>query len=132
MLDEDGGVLQASKCLVAFQISLLSVQSLATVCVLQCHKFTLTVMSEIQNVFVKSGGVLKDYHKVTEIVPGERVTVRTDCSDFRARRVIITAGPWTPKIMRQLGVELPIVVRLLVKYMYNYAIGGHSVFNFHG
>ena len=133
VLDEDGEVLQASKCLAAFQVSLLSAQSLATVCVLQCHKFTVTVMSEIiQNVFVKSGGVLKDYHKVTEIVPGERVTVRTDRGDFRARRVIITAGPRTLKIMRQLGVELPIVVRLLVKYMYNYAIGGRSVFNFHG
>ena len=51
-----------------------------------------------------------------EIVPGESVTtVRTNNGDFMARRVIITAVPWTPKIMRQLGVELPIVVRLLVK-----------------
>ena len=54
---------------------------------------------------------MKDYHKVTEIVPGESVTtVRTNHGDFVARRLIITAGPWTPKIMRQLGVELPIVV----------------------
>ena len=63
---------------------------------------------------MKCGGILKDYHKVTEIVPGENVTnttVRTNHGDFRARRVIITAGPWTPKIMRQLGLELPIVVR---------------------
>ena len=59
---------------------------------------------------MKSGGVLKDYHKVTEIIPGERVAVRTNHSDFTARRVIITAGPWTPKIMRQLGVEMPVVV----------------------
>jgi glycine/D-amino acid oxidase-like deaminating enzyme len=59
---------------------------------------------------VKSGGVLKDYHKVTEIVPGERVTVKTNHGDFSARRVIITAGPWTPKIMKQLGVDLPITV----------------------
>ena len=61
---------------------------------------------------MKSGGVLKDYHKVTEIIPGERVTVKTNHDDYSARRVIITAGPWTPKIMRQLGVELPVVVRL--------------------
>ena len=54
---------------------------------------------------------MKDCHKVTEIVPGESVTtVRTIHGDFMARRVIITAGPWTPKIMRKLGVELPIVV----------------------
>ena len=60
---------------------------------------------------MKCGGTLKDCHKVTEIVPGESVTtVRTIHGDFMARRVIITAGPWTPKIMRQLGVELPIVV----------------------
>ena len=61
---------------------------------------------------MKYGGVLKDYHKVTEIIPGERVTVKTNHGDFVAKRVIITAGPWTPKIMRQLGVELPIVVSL--------------------
>ena len=60
---------------------------------------------------MKCGGTLKDYHKVTEIVPGESVTtVRANHGDFMARRVIITAGPWTPKIMRKLGVELPIVV----------------------
>jgi glycine/D-amino acid oxidase-like deaminating enzyme len=59
---------------------------------------------------VKYGGVLKDYHEVTEIVPGERVTVKTNHGDFSAGRVIITAGPWTPKIMNQLGVDLPITV----------------------
>ena len=63
---------------------------------------------------MKSGGVLKDYHKVTEINPGERVTVKTNHGDFSARRVIITAGPWTPKIMKQLGVYLPIVVSQLI------------------
>ena len=61
---------------------------------------------------MKSGGVLKDYHKVTEIVPGEKVTVRTNHGDFSAKRVIITAGPWAPKIMRQVGVELPVVVKI--------------------
>ena len=63
---------------------------------------------------MKSGGVLKDYHKVTEVVSGERVTVKTNHGDFSAGRVIITAGPWTPKIMIQLGVELPIVVRYIL------------------
>ena len=63
---------------------------------------------------MKSGGVLKDYRKVTEIIPGERVTVKTNHGDFSARRVIITAGPWTPKIMKQLGVDLPIVVRYII------------------
>ena len=66
---------------------------------------------------MKSGGVLKDYHKVTEIIPGERVTVKTNHGDFSARRVIITAGPWTPKIMKQLGVELPIVVRYILEIL---------------
>ena len=59
---------------------------------------------------MRSGGVLKDYHKVMEVVPGERVTVKTNHGDFSARRVIITSGPWTPKIMKQLGVDLPITV----------------------
>ena len=59
---------------------------------------------------MKSGGVLKDYHKVIEIIPGERVTVKTNHGDFSAGWVIITAGPWTPKIMKQLGMDLPITV----------------------
>ena len=62
---------------------------------------------------MESGGILKDYHKVTDIIPGDVVTVRTTSGDFKAKRVIITAGPWTPKIMRQLGVELPVVVCLM-------------------
>ena len=54
---------------------------------------------------------MKDYHKVTEIIPGNMVTVKTNRGNFTAKRVIITAGPWTPKLMKPLGVELPIVVR---------------------
>ena len=56
---------------------------------------------------------MKDYHKVTRIIPGDIVTVRTNHGDLTAKRVIITAGPWTPKMMKQLGVKLPIVVRTL-------------------
>ena len=56
---------------------------------------------------------MKDYHKVTDIIPGHMVTVKTTSGDFTAKKVVITAGPWTPKIMRQLGVELPVVVSQL-------------------
>ena len=47
---------------------------------------------------------------MTNIIPGDVVTVKTTNGDFTAKKVIITAGPWTPKIMKQLRVELPVVV----------------------
>ena len=49
--------------------------------------------------------MLKDYHKVTDIIPGDTVTVtvRTNKGDFEGRRVIITAGPWGPAIVKKLG-----------------------------
>ena len=54
--------------------------------------------------------MLKDYHKVTDIIPGDTVTVRTNKGDFEGRRVIITAGPWGPAIVKKLGVDLPFKV----------------------
>ena len=64
----------------------------------------------IEDLFVQGGGVLKDYHKVTDIIPGDTVTVRTNKGDFEGRRVIITAGPWGPAIVKKLGVDLPFKV----------------------
>ena len=63
-----------------------------------------------QNLFVKGGGVIKDYHEVTDIVPGEVVTVKTNKGTFGGRKVVITAGPWGPAIIKKLGIELPFKV----------------------
>ena len=47
---------------------------------------------------------------MTEIIPGDTVTVKTDKGDFRTKKIVITAGPWAPKIMGKLGVNLPFKV----------------------
>ena len=56
--------------------------------------------------------MIKDYHKVTEIIPGDMVTVKTNKCSFEARKVIITAGPWGSAMVKRLGVDLPFKVRL--------------------
>ena len=65
-----------------------------------------------QTLFVEAGGVLKDEHPVTEIIPGETVTVRTSKGSFQTRRLVITVGPWAPKLLQSLRVELPYEVCL--------------------
>ena len=64
----------------------------------------------LQDLFVRGGGVLLDNHCVTDILPGDRVTVRTNRGDFLSQKVIITAGGWAPKLLSKLGVELPLEV----------------------
>ena len=66
-----------------------------------------------QTLFMEAGGVLKDEHPVTEIIPGETVTVRTSKGSFQTRRLVITVGPWAPKLLQSLRVELPYEVCLL-------------------
>ena len=54
---------------------------------------------------------------MTEIIPGDTVTVRTGKGDFKTKKIVITAGPWAPKIMEKLGVKLPFKVgQLVIEY----------------
>ena len=62
--------------------------------------------------------MLLDNHCVTDILPGDRVTVRTNRGDFLSQKVIITAGGWAPKLLSKLGVELPLKVYDVYLYMY--------------
>ena len=57
-----------------------------------------------------AGGEFLDNHQVTAITPGPEVTIATNHGDFQARRLVITAGAWAPRIARQLGLELPFTV----------------------
>jgi sarcosine oxidase len=41
-------------------------------------------------------------------VAGDGVEVETDGNTFRGRRLIVAAGAWTNKVLRHVGVELPI------------------------
>ena len=55
--------------------------------------------------------MIKDYHKVTEVIPGRgMVTLKTNKGDFRARKVVMTTGPWGPAMAKRLGIELPFKV----------------------
>ena len=54
--------------------------------------------------------MIKDYHRVTEIIPGDVVTVKTNKGNFEARKVIITTGPWGSAMVKKLGIELPFKV----------------------
>jgi glycine/D-amino acid oxidase-like deaminating enzyme len=60
--------------------------------------------------FLSAGGLLLDEHPVTEIIPGQEVTVRTTKATFRTKKLIITAGSWTSDLLKTLGLELPLKV----------------------
>ena len=64
----------------------------------------------LQKLFLSEGGTILDQHKVTEIHPGPVITVVTSKATFRSRKLVITAGPWTPALVGKLGVELPFKV----------------------
>ena len=64
--------------------------------------------------FVSAGGVLLDEHRVTEIIPGHEVTVRTTKATFRMKKLVITAGSWTGNLLKTLGLEIPFEVIVLL------------------
>ncbi|CAB3983049.1 peroxisomal sarcosine oxidase-like [Paramuricea clavata] len=77
LLEPTGGMLLASKCLAA-----------------------------VQNQFVKFGGVLQDNEKVTDIVPGDIIHVKTNKGLYKTRKLILTPGPWASSLLRPLGIDL--------------------------
>ena len=65
-----------------------------------------------QEVFRRHGGTLRDGEKVLRIKPGAMVTVTTTAGVYKAPRLIITAGAWTGAFVEQLGLRLPLQVRV--------------------
>lgn len=63
-----------------------------------------------QDAIRKLGGIVHDGEKVVEIKPGLPVTVKTTSRSYQAKSLIITAGPWTNRLLRPLGAELPLQV----------------------
>ena len=64
-----------------------------------------------QKMFVTLGGTLRDAQPVTSIEPNaHHVTITTAEQSYRARSVVITAGPWTQKVVQPLGLKLPLKV----------------------
>ena len=71
-------------------------------------------LSLYQDLFIQYGGQLLDNRKVTDIIPGDIVTVQTERgNNFKAKRVILTAGPWTNKLIKLIGLTLPLQVTIL-------------------
>jgi len=61
----------------------------------------------LQELYKKNGGVLLDNHMVTDITPGLVVTVVTNKTTFKSKQLVITAGAWTPTLLKKLGIEFP-------------------------
>lgn len=56
------------------------------------------------------GAFVRDRSRVTDIQPGRSGTVLIKISSgetLRARKLIITAGPWAPIILKRFGIKLP-------------------------
>ena len=52
---------------------------------------------------------MRDGEPVTSITPGQPlVTVTTTKGQYRAKNVVLATGPWTSKLLRPLGVNLPL------------------------
>lgn len=60
--------------------------------------------------FLAAGGVFQDECPVTEIIPGQVATIRTPQATFRTRKLVITAGGWSPDLLKTLGLALPLKV----------------------
>lgn len=79
LLDECAGTLKANKALKGFQ-----------------------------DEFKKRGGIIHDEEKVLSIIPGKIVTVCTNKNRYTSKSVVLTAGPWSSKILQPLGLNLPL------------------------
>ncbi|KAI1893394.1 hypothetical protein AGOR_G00123280 [Albula goreensis] len=83
-----------------------------------------------QDVFRSLGGVIKDGEKVTDIKPGPLVTVTTVSSVYRAKSLVITAGPWANTLLSHTGLQLPLqAVKINVCYWRERTPGTYSVEN---
>lgn len=85
-------------------------------------------LKTVQGQFVKFGGVIRDNEKVTDIKPGPVVTVSTSAGIYRAKSVVITAGPWANRLLAHTGLQLPLkVVKINVCYWKEKVPGTYNV-----
>ncbi|XP_037632408.1 peroxisomal sarcosine oxidase [Sebastes umbrosus] len=90
--------------------------------------FADRALKAAQGQFQKLGGVIRDQEKVTDIQPGPVVTVSTSAGVYRAKSVVITAGPWANRLLAHTGFQLPLeVVKINVCYWKEKVPGSHDV-----
>ncbi|CAN9511208.1 unnamed protein product [Ophioblennius macclurei] len=81
-----------------------------------------------QSQFQKLGGVIRDKEKVTDIKPGTVVTVTTSTGVYKARSIVITAGPWANRLLEHTGLHLPLeVLKINVCYWKEKVPGSYDV-----
>ncbi|KAK3730842.1 hypothetical protein QZH41_009958 [Actinostola sp. cb2023] len=74
-------------------------------------------LQAIQSQFVEFGGKLCDGEKVENIEPGSIVQIHTARNVYKAKSVIIAAGPWVNEVLKPLGIQLPVEIwRVLLSY----------------
>ncbi|XP_067328295.1 peroxisomal sarcosine oxidase [Anolis sagrei] len=66
------------------------------------------VLRVVQDQFRQSGGTIRDGEKVLQIIPGSVVRVVTPEREYQAKRIVVTAGPWTGPLLTPLGLHLPL------------------------
>ncbi|XP_047565005.1 peroxisomal sarcosine oxidase [Lutra lutra] len=82
----------------------------------------------LQDAIQRLGGLVRDGEKAAEIKPGQPITVRSTSRSYQARSLIITAGPWTNRLLRPLGIELPLrTLRINVCYWREKVPGSYGV-----
>uniref|UniRef100_A0A3P9M3A3 Peroxisomal sarcosine oxidase n=1 Tax=Oryzias latipes TaxID=8090 RepID=A0A3P9M3A3_ORYLA len=85
-------------------------------------------LKAVQGQFQKLGGVIRDNEKVTDIKPGSLVTILTSTGVYRTKRLVITAGPWTNRLLVKTGIELPLeVMKINVCYWREKVDGSYDV-----
>ncbi|XP_021369498.1 peroxisomal sarcosine oxidase-like isoform X4 [Mizuhopecten yessoensis] len=69
-------------------------------------------LTAVQNQYLKLGGLLHDGEKMTEIIPGEVIKVKTEARLYQAKAVVLCVGPWAKKVLTKLGLDVPLQVCL--------------------
>jgi len=70
-------------------------------------------LKSLQEQFVAFGGILHDSEKVVDIQPGSIINIKTTKNCYKAKSVIITTGPWVNRILKPLGLQIPLSVQRL-------------------
>ncbi|XP_046361539.2 peroxisomal sarcosine oxidase-like isoform X1 [Haliotis rufescens] len=85
------------------------------------------ILRALQTVFRQRGGEIRDCEPVTAIHPGSTVTVTTSKGTYRAASVVVAVGSWADKMLRPLGLSLPVKIqRVTVCYCKELHPGSHS------
>ena len=63
-------------------------------------------VAALHKIIKARGGVIIDSTKVTDIVPGATVTLKTATSSFSAKKVVLVPGGWAGPMFTKLGLNV--------------------------